>query len=635
MNKPLSPADVLSFTVVEDAQIAPDGERVAYVLADSFKLESPLPRASIWLVDSNGSQQLTTGPRSDSHPRWSPCGKRLAFLSDRQQPGRRQIYLLNLNGGEAKELTQVDSDIPSPRGLNCLQWSPDGRYLAFLLVDSFPEEENDAIVFEEQPLRTRIWRLEVETGDLVCVSPDDLQIWEFDWHPDSRQFAAVVSAEPYEWSWYRNRLVFFEPGGVERLIWSESRQVALPRWSPQGEEIAFVTSNWSDRGCAAGDIVVANANTGKGRHVTAGVIASFGWTTWSADGNQLLSIAHERGGTSVNRIQLNDDSITKLWWDEAAVSEAFSPRFSVTTEWNRIAVVREDACNPREVFIGELAEDSIDWRKLTSSHPNHGECQLGETEVVHWQGADDWEMQGLLIKPIDYQPNQRYPLVMWVHGGPSGVCGSRFYACFGYCQLMASQGYAVFMPNYRGSIGWGLEFAESNIGDMGGKDFQDMMLGIDALIDGGIADPDRLAIAGWSYGGFTAAWAVAQSDRFSASIMGAGISHWLSFHGKSCLSDWDAIHYQANPYDTDGPFARFSPVNYYDQLNTPTLILHGEQDEDVPVEQSYLFHRALKNRNVATQLVVYPREAHAISERDHMLDVSQRMIDWLARWLKT
>ena len=161
------------------------------------------------------------------------------------------------------------------------------------------------------------------------------------------------------------------------------------------------------------------------------------------------------------------------------------------------------------------------------------------------------------------------------------------------------------------------------------------MLGVDSLVESGLADPDRLAVAGWSYGGFTTAWVVSQTDRFRAAVMGAGISHWLSFHGMSCLSDWDRIHYQASPYDTDGPFQKFSPLTYYEHLNTPTLILHGEKDEHVPVEQSYLFYRALKNKDVETQLIVYPREAHGVTERAHMLDMSRRVLDWIGRHLSS
>ena len=226
-------------------------------------------------------------------------------------------------------------------------------------------------------------------------------------------------------------------------------------------------------------------------------------------------------------------------------------------------------------------------------------------------------------------------MVTVVHGGPTGAYTKGYYADHGWAQLLAAQGVAVFLPNPRGSTGWGLEFAESNLGDMGGKDWEDIQRGIDYCIDQGIADPDRLGIAGWSYGGFMAAWAVTHTDRFRAAVMGAGISDWRSFHGKSYLSDWDVIYLgDGNPYDPDGVYRERSPITYVKRATTPTLILHGEADEDVPVEQSYMFYRALKDLGVETELVVYPREPHGPSERNHVLDVARRSTEWFVSRLE-
>ncbi len=198
----------------------------------------------------------------------------------------------------------------------------------------------------------------------------------------------------------------------------------------------------------------------------------------------------------------------------------------------------------------------------------------------------------------------------------------------------AAQGMAVFLPNPRGSTGWGLDFAESNIGDMGGKDWEDIRLGIAHCVERGIADQDRLGIAGWSYGGFMTAWAVTQTDMFKAALMGAGISDWRSFHAKTSLSEWDVMYYgDADPWEADGPFQRFSPINYVKRVRTPTLIVHGEEDLDVPVEQGYMFHRALRDLGVETQLVVYPREPHGFQEKNHQLDLGRRISEWFARYL--
>jgi dipeptidyl aminopeptidase/acylaminoacyl peptidase len=641
LRRRLTPEDVLAFRNVEDAQISPDASRIAFVVGDSFKADSKWAKSAIWVVETAGGEprQLTTGPRTDSLPRWSPDGRTLAFLSDRRKDGQRQVFLLPRDGGEAAPLTDIKGAIPTPRGLSALQWSPDGRSLAFLLEDPETDDErqrrealDDAIEFEQKPKYVRVWTVDVTTRELRCVSPAALQIWEFAWSCDSREIAAVVSDAPYEWAWYTNRLVRFRPGKPAIPVWQAKRQVALPVWSPDGDRLAFISSNWSDRGCVAGDVWVVNAAGGEAHDISRGVTASFGWLEWAADGKSFLAIGHDRGGVGLHRLSADGSGDERIWWRQAAVSEAHWPRFSHAQN-GALAVIMEDADHPRDVWVSAPGSAGAEWKQLTHLHPQAAEIEIGPTAVHHWKGAEGWEMQALLIHPVGYQAGRKYPLVMWVHGGPTGVSASRYGAAFGWTQLLANAGYVVFLPNYRGSVGWGLEFAESNIGDMGGRDFEDMFLGIDSLIAAGIADPDRLAIAGWSYGGFAAAWAVSQTRRFRAAVMGAGIAHWLSFHGKSSLADWDAIHYGQSPYVREGLFQKFSPISYYEKLQTPALILHGAEDQDVPVEQSYFFYRALKDKRVPTELIIYPREDHAVKERAHLLDMSRRVLAWLERYL--
>ena len=285
MKRALTPEDVISFRLVEDAQIAPDASCVAYVCGDSFKSDSKWAKSTIWIVDAAGGEprQLTAGPRTDALPRWSPDGSKLAFLSDRLKEGQRQVFLISPDGGEALPLTDIQGAIPTPRGLNALQWSPDGRRLAFLREDPETGEErrrrealDDAIEFEQNPKFVRVWVVDLATKELRCVSPDGLQIWEFAWSPDSQGFAAVVSDVPYEWAWYTNRLVTFACAGQATTIWQTKRQVALPVWSQDAKQIAFVSSNWSDRNCVAGDVWVVGVDGSHGRNISAGLSASPG-----------------------------------------------------------------------------------------------------------------------------------------------------------------------------------------------------------------------------------------------------------------------------------------------------------------------------------------------------------------------
>lgn len=654
----ITPDDLLSFKSVSDAQFSPDGTRVAFVLGDSYKFESANPKSRIWMVSVQdlSLRPLSSGNRTDNLPRWSPDGKTLAFASDRLEDGQKQIYLLPVEGGEAQKLTDIRGPIPTPRGLNSLQWSPDGKLLAFLKEDEQSAEErfrheqkDDAIEFEKHPKYVRLWVVDVGSGKARCVSPGGLQIWEFAWSPDSQHFAATVSELPYEWAWYHNQLVRFPlAGGAASRLFESRYQVALPRWSPDGCKVAFLCSFWSDRGVTAGDIWTVPALGGEARNLSAGIEASFGWMEWQADSRSLVAVAHERGMMSLSRLDVSGGERSRLWQGEVTIAESFWPRFSMAAgpgnarggaesrlspDELRLAVVREDASHPRDLWVAKIdGAGAVDWVQLTQLHPQAAQLELGNMESIRWKGAGGLEMQGLLVYPVNYQTGDRVPLVTWVHGGPVSAATFR-YATDGYTQLLAASGMAVFLPNYRGSVGRGLAFVEANIGDLGGRDFQDILLGVDHCIQIGVADPERLGIGGWSYGGFMTAWAITQTPRFRAAVMGAGISNWLSFHGNSILNTWDAMHLNASPYEANGTYRRYSPIHFVTQVKTPTLILHGEKDWDVPPEQSYQFYRALRDLKVETELVIYPREGHGPNEKMHLRDLMHRVPGWFQKHL--
>jgi len=299
-----------------------------------------------------------------------------------------------------------------------------------------------------------------------------------------------------------------------------------------------------------------------------------------------------------------------------------------------VAIVRSSPTDARNVWHGDLTDRRIEWKQLTNAIPNLHDFTLGEQEIITWTSRDGWMIHGVLIKPVGYEKEKRYPLIVNPHGGPTSLISNGFLGMGLWGQLLAARGYAVFFPNFRGSTGFGLKFAEANVGDMGGIDFQDIEAGVDSLIERGIADPERLGIGGWSYGGFMTCWTVTQTDRYRAAVMGAGISNWLSFHGNSHLHTWDANHYDTNPYEQNGLYAKFSGMNYVSRVKTPTLILHGELDRDVPPEQSYQFYRALHDHGVETELVIYPREGHGISEKKHWLDLHRRIAAWYDKHLR-
>ncbi|MCH8222471.1 MAG: S9 family peptidase [Chloroflexi bacterium] len=635
MARPFSVEDSVRLKQVGDAQISPDGQTVAFVTGNGFIESGPartkLPATDIYAISDAASEpiRLTRSPRSGTTPRWSPDGLYLAFYSDREEDGQRQVYLLPANGGEATQLTSVRGTLPSPRSLNPLKWFSDGKSLAFQMIDALSEDESeareagrDAIEFETGHQFTRIWRVGVDGGEPECISPDNMQVWEFAISPDGNRIAAVVSEMPYEWDWYRCRLAIFDIGSSHAVtVVDTPRQVAKPVWSPDGSLIAYLTSNWSDRGSDSGDVMVVSPDGGESRNLTEGSDSSFDSIQWP--GEFLISTANIAGGSGIAILNADGGRPEWLWR-----SESWLKGMTINTTGDAGAVIT-DPDGPSEVYTGRVSGSSLELRRRTSLHPGFDEITVGKMSAIRWTAPDGQEIGGYLVVPQDSDADAPLPTVALIHGGPASAVRGGLDDGRRWAHLLAANGFAVYLPNYRGSTGRGLAWTESNIGDMGGADFADMMAGLDALIEQGIADPSRLGITGWSYGGFTTAWAVTQTDRFKAAIMGAGISDWRSFHGRSYLHSWDVIHYGgSDPYDPESPHARFSPINYIRNVKTPTLILHGEEDWDVPVEQSYQFYRALKDLGVETELVVYPREPHGPVEYEHLIDIGDRLVNW-------
>jgi dipeptidyl aminopeptidase/acylaminoacyl peptidase len=645
--KRLTPEDVIKFPVLSgDPQIDPSGQVIAFVSGELVRSGTKSTKQNIWITDTKTklTRQFTSGPRADFHPRWSPDGKRLAFFSDRLEDGKLQIFVMDRDGGEAQVVTDVKGRIDTSSNRGALQWSPDGKLLYFLAVEPETEQEkkkreskDDAIEYEKNQKFTRLWSVEVATRKQTQITNGNVQIWEAHLSPYGREFAVIFTERPDEGAWYRSSLgrISTRGGALRTIFTPEKRQICFPRWSPDGKQIAFLSSVWSDRGVFQGAVFVVDVRGGEPRCLTGDFPGSFGCVEWIRDGHALLAAGHEKGQAAFCEIDVKSGRARTLWREAKCLSEHQWPRFTMSKDKQTIAIVREGPREPRNVWRGTLrANGALKWDRLTNVLPNINEFSFGDQEIIQWRSRDGMEIHGVLIKPVGYKKGRRYPLIVCPHGGPTSLVANGFLISNLWSQNLANRGYAVFLPNFRGSTGFGLKFAEANVGDMGGMDFNDIDSGVDALIERGIADPHRLGLGGWSYGGFMTCWSVTQTDRYKAAIMGAGISNWLSFHGNTEIHAWDMCHYDANPYERDGVHARFSGMNYVSRVRTPTLILHGENDRCVPIEQAYQFHRALRDHNVESELVIYPRAGHGISEKTHWLDLRKRVGDWYDKYVK-
>lgn len=648
----LTPEEIIEFRALGDAHISPDGVRVAFVVGDYYKVDTKSPRSQVWVVPAEGGEArpYTWGERTDNQPRWSPDSKALAFVSDRKEDGKPQLYLLREGGGEAEALTDLNCGIHSPA------WSLDGGKIAFLAEDPETEQEkkrreakDDTIEFEQNPRFTRVWTVDLATREVKPLTKGNIQVWEYGWSPDGQRLALVASDLPFEYSWYQSRLATVDALGGEPVSIYEpdpppvpsaggfpiprGRQIAHPGWSPDGRSISFITCTWSDRGVVAGDVCLIPAGGGEVRNLTEGQPLSVSWTEWLPNGDMLVAACQQ--GEQALAIITAQGELKTLWREQAMFEGRWQPRFSLSGD-GKIAAIKEDPQHPAQVWVTPQA--GAEWRQLTEFNEKIQEFALPRVETLHWKGRDGLDIQGLLVRPPDAggEEGKPLPLVLYVHGGPTGLYSYCFYSAgsLALIGLLASKGMAVLLPNPRGSAGWGRPFAEANLGDMGGEDYFDIMAGVDLCVQRGMADKNRLGVGGWSYGGFMTAWIVTQTDRFKAAVVGAGVTNWRSFHGVSNLPTWDALYYQADPYEVGGRYDRFSPITHVEKVRTPTLLAHGEADPYVPVGQAYEFYRALKELGRPVELAVYPRESHGFREKLHVLDLQNRSAGWFERWLE-
>jgi dipeptidyl aminopeptidase/acylaminoacyl peptidase len=307
-----------------------------------------------------------------------------------------------------------------------------------------------------------------------------------------------------------------------------------------------------------------------------------------------------------------------------------SSDFSISADTRRIALAMETPVRPPDVWMGATGSP---LKQVTRLNPRLEEIEYGQSEDISWKAKDGLEITGVLIKPAGHEPGVRYPLIVFPHGGPEGVDLNGFQLTWG--QFLAAHGYAVLFPNFRGGIGRGVEYTLLDNGDLGGKDFEDIMAGVDDVIARGVADPDRLGIGGWSYGGFMSAWAVTQTNRFKAAIMGAGISDWYAILGETPVPLWTVqVHFETWAWDHPDAYRKHSPTEFVQQVKTPVLLFHGDQDNMIPISQAKEYFRALRHYNVPSSLVIFPREGHGVRETAHRIDLYNRMLAWYDKYVK-
>jgi dipeptidyl aminopeptidase/acylaminoacyl peptidase len=649
--RPITLEDILSIRTVADPVVSPDGRAVLFTVTsweavareNSGKMEwvSHVYRAA---VDGGEPTQLTFGEKGESAPQWSPDGAWMSFLAAREdgakngEEPKRQIWLMRATGGEAFRLTSVEE------GVSAYRWSPDSTAIAFTTRDAYSEEEelkrkrrDDPLVYEGDSRMTHLWTVDIESrGALQRTRGSGFTVKGYpSFSPDGSRIAFTASPT----LWLRDGrddvyLLTLEDGEVEKIT-SNPGPDESPAFSPDGGTIAFLTTPNHAQPLPDGTQIPDLRNPRLALYeVSTKIITELGNSSfdripgdpqWSPRGDRLLFTVGDRAYLEIYAYDIASRRYIKL------TRNALANPGNLSRDGAVAAFLLESPEWPAEVHVS--GPDFSSPRRLTTMNPQVADFALGAHEVITWKSTEGYEVEGVLVKPVGYEPGKRYPLLVVPHGGPTGAHLNYFRARYGDGgQHWAGQGWAVLYPNPRGSTNYGEEFMRGNLTDWGGGDYRDIMTGVDAVVGLGVADPEKLAIQGWSYGGYMTCWTVSQTTRFKAAMIGAGLTNLVSMYGTNDVPNYLGSFFNGTlAPETEHLYRERSGLTYADRVTTPTLILHGAADERVPIGQPMEFFRALKDRGVPTELVFYPREGHGLQEYYHRLDRMKRQYEWIAR----
>ena len=620
-------------------QISPDGKRVAYTVNDAVITDDKSEFVTqIWLANTDGSSnfQITFGDKSSTNPKWSPDGNWLAFTSNRKD-NKNNLYLLRLNGGEAEPLTDVKTGVAN------FDWSPDGRWIAFTMTDAKTADEekndkgrNDFRWADENRKMSRLYVVSVLKDASGKRDPRKLTAenynvgGDFDWSPDGRwiAFSHAKSSVANDWTTSDVSLLEVSSGKITPFLKGAAAE-SNPRFSPDGKFIAVTVSDDPPRWASSETINIYPATPGGAPKILA---ASFdgqpGLAGWSPDGKRVYFSEARGTGTRIYMVDIASNKIAEINDTVEVIGGV-----NLNRAGTMLGFVRQTAYAPPEVFVSKI--DKFAPVQISRANAGMPELPLGKTEVIRWKSKDGREIEGLLTYPVGYRAGQKVPLILNIHGGPAGVFQQTFIGGRGVYPLatFAQRGYAILRPNPRGSSGYGKEFRYANQKDWGFGDYQDLMTGVDKVIEMGVADPNRLGVMGWSYGGFMTSWIVTQTKRFKAASAGAPVTNLMSFNGTADIPSFVPDYFGGQSWENPEIYAKHSAMFNVKGVTTPTLIQHGEADIRVPISQGYEFYNALKQQNVPTRMIVLPRQPHGPNEPKMQIAAMQSNLEWFEKYL--
>ncbi len=618
-------------------EISPDGRYVAYSVQYTNWEENSFDD-QIWIaIPATGVKyQLTSGKKSSQGPKWSPDSKRLAFKSDRD--GKSQVYVISPAGGEATQLTAEEN------GVGPFDWSPDGASIAFTSTGPEAKSKKDRkekygdfeIVTGDYAM-SHLWLLKVPADIPLDAKarpkPEALThgntftVSDFTWAPDSKRIAFTAAKDPDLGSRDTSEiyLVNLSDHFVKKLTSKGPND--NPVWSPDGREIAYTTANGVEFHYYADTrIAIMPADGGPSRLATAEFDEDPRSVSWGPDG--IYFSAQQKTDSHVFHMDPKSLAIRRVSAPEHySVSGA-----SFSKDQKTMAFLAASSNRFRELYTSSARDFAP--KQLTNFGDDWKGFKLASREVVDWKSADGTAIEGILIKPADYVTGRKYPLLVVIHGGPTGVdtpvmTSDRYYPI----ERFAAKGAVILKVNYRGSAGYGEKFRSLNVRNLGLGDYADVISGVDSLIAKGIVDKDRVGAMGWSQGGYISAFITCYSDRFKAVSVGAGISDWMTYYVNTDIHPFTRQYLKATPWDDPEIYQKTSPIFYVKNAKTPTLIQHGDQDKRVPPANAFELYQALKDRGVPAKLILYKGFGHPINKPKQQRAVMEHNYDWFSQYI--
>ena len=637
--KKMTVEDSLAIHRVAGPKFSPDGNWILYTETE-WDRKGDRQVSHIWVGRASGGAgpvKLTSGEKGETAPQWAPDGSRIAFLADRGAADAKngnQIWIIRPDGGEAEKLTSEEGAISE------FQWAPNGKRIAFVTADERKDKTDrekrkkdkfDAILVDADYNYSHLWTIELDGKAKKRVTEGAFTTSTPRWSPDSKSIAYAQSGMGKQESSFfdlnadRNSDIYVvsAEGGAPKRLTSNPGPDTNPTWSPDGSEIAYLSAmdprSWAEKV----DVVVMPASGGAPKDLTKDFPDSATGAKWSPDGKNIYWDAEEGVRRHIFRVPVSGGKIVHITEGEMIYAD-----FDLSPDGTRMASTVDNSMSPAEIWIVNISGSGR--TRLSHANPQFDDFAVAKSEAVRWKGPDNFEVEGWLTYPLDYQAGKKVSMILNIHGGPYGANTARFDA---RAQIFAAHGYAVLAPNPRGSTGYGTKFEQANVADWGGKDFGDLMAGVDAMIAKGVADPNKLLVMGGSYGGFMTFWTITQTNRFKAAIGHAGISDWYSFYGQSDIPGLMAYGFAGQPWKATATYRKYSPITYVDKVKTPIMITHGEQDRRVAIQQAEEYYRGLIGNGVEAIFVRYPREGHGITEPNHQIDLVGRQLEWFEKHL--